>query len=288
MHSELVWEDEDTLRVGNLTFSLSLDPAVFNTSRSALESFVLLKDRGMIEAFTSRAPEKVDRLLELGIFKGGSIAFYSELFRPTRLVGVELHQHRVPALDEYVRRYGLEDRVRLFYGTSQSDRSRISAIVEESFGDEALDVVVDDGSHRYAQTRASLNVLLPRLRPGGLYVIEDWGWAHWPGQAWQRPTNQFAKERTPLTKLVFELVMTSESDPGLISEVDVTEKCAFVTRGPGPAPRGDFDISTSYLTAGKKLLHQPIVAVDLPNRYQVRRWLRDHDPRRRSGSPGGG
>ncbi len=122
----------------------------------------------MLESFRDRAPADTRNILELGIFKGGSIALYSELFAPKRSVGVELHQHRVPALDAYVERYGLEDRIHLFYGTSQRDRGRLAAIAQESFGDEPLDLVVDDGSHRYPHTKASLNVLLPRLRPGGL------------------------------------------------------------------------------------------------------------------------
>jgi predicted O-methyltransferase YrrM len=274
------WHDDSHLEVGDLNFSLSLDPGVYDGSRSELENFVLLKDKGMLESFVARAPKQADRIVELGIFKGGSIALYSEMFHPKTLVGIELHQHRVPALDQYIAGSGLEDRVHLYYGTSQSDRSRITTILNERFGEEPLDLVVDDGSHRYAHTRASLNLMLPRMRPGGLYVIEDWGWAHWPGDAWQHPTNQFAKERTPLTKLIFELVMASESDPGLISEVDVTNKCAFVTRGSDSSPRTDFDISTSYLTAGKKLLHRPVVSFDLPNRYEVKRWLRRRDPRR--------
>ena len=278
----LTWHDDQHLEVGELTFALSLNPADYNSSRSGLERFVLLKNRRMIEAFTARAPERAERIIELGIFKGGSIALYSEMFHPKTLVGVELHQHRVPALDEYISSRSLEDRIHLFYGTSQSDRPRITAILEECFRDEPLDLVVDDGSHRYEHTRASLNLLLPRLAPGGLYVIEDWGWAHWPGDQWQHPTNQYAKERNPLTKLIFELMMAAETDPGLISEVDVTSKCAFVTRGGGPMPDSDFDISSSYLTAGRKLLHRPAVSIDLPNRYEVRRWLRRHDPRRRA------
>jgi predicted O-methyltransferase YrrM len=276
----LLWHSDRHLEVGDVNFALSLDPADYDSSRSALDRFVLLKDRGMLEALAARAQEPVERIVELGIFKGGSIALYSEMFQPKTLVGVELHQHRVPALDEYVSRSSLEDRIHLFYGTSQSDRGRIEAILEECFGDEPLDLVVDDGSHRYSHTKASLNLLLPRMRPGGLYVIEDWGWAHWPGDDWQHPTNQYAKERTPLTNLVFELVMASATDPGLISEVDVANKCAFVTRGPGPPLAGDFDISTSYLTAGRKILHRPILSLELPNRYEVRHWLRRHDPRR--------
>jgi predicted methyltransferase len=38
--------------------------------------------------------------------------------------------------------------------------------------DQLLDLVVDDTSH-LGPTRASFNTLFPRLRPGGVYVIED-------------------------------------------------------------------------------------------------------------------
>ncbi len=282
---DLGWDGDERLEVGDLSFSLSLDPAVYDRSRSALQSFVLLKDRGMIEALVERVPETLDNIVELGIFKGGSIALYSELFQPKTLVGIELHQHRVPALDDYIERHHLADRLRLFYGTSQADRARLAAIVHECFGEEQLDLVVDDGSHRYAHTKASLNVLLPRLRPGGLYLIEDWGWSHWPGEEWQHPRNQFAKERTPLTNLVIELMMAAETDPGLISEVDVTNKCAFVTRGPKSSLPADFDISASYLTAGRRIFPRPPVSFHLPSRYEVRRWLRRHDPRARA-APG--
>ena len=45
---------------------------------------------------------------------------------------------------------------------------------------------VDDASHFYFESRATLNLALPYMRPDGLYVIEDWGWAHWPGDVWQK------------------------------------------------------------------------------------------------------
>ena len=36
-----------------------------------------------------------------------------------------------------------------------------------------LDIVVDDGGHQAHQQRATLEALLPHLRPGGVYVCED-------------------------------------------------------------------------------------------------------------------
>ena len=52
-------------------------------------------------------------------------------------------------------------------------------IVEGELADE-LDLVVDDASHTYEETRASFEFLFPLLSPGGVYVIEDWSWAHPP------------------------------------------------------------------------------------------------------------
>lgn len=36
-----------------------------------------------------------------------------------------------------------------------------------------LDVVIDDGSHQTADQLATMNLLMPRMNPGGLYIIED-------------------------------------------------------------------------------------------------------------------
>ena len=83
-----------------------------------------------------------------------------------------------PDLRDYVAREGLEDVVRVYDDVDQADRGRLAEIVDEEFGDEPLDFVLDDCSHLYEPTRASFNELFPRLRPGGIYTIEDWRWAH--------------------------------------------------------------------------------------------------------------
>ena len=36
-----------------------------------------------------------------------------------------------------------------------------------------LDLIIDDGSHLYPDYVATADVLLGKLRPGGVYVIED-------------------------------------------------------------------------------------------------------------------
>lgn len=247
------------LQVGSTCFVLSTDPVTWSEWESTADQFVLLKSKHQLDSLLRFAPEQVRNVVELGIFKGGSIALYQELFSPKRLVGIDVRVNREAALDEFVAQRSLNETVRLYYGTSQGDQSLLANIVRENFGDEPLDLVIDDASHKYSLTKASLNVLLPRLRPGGVYVLEDWGWAHSPGEYPQRrqeTEKYFANSPIPLSRLVLELVMVVASRPDLVSEVNVVPGIVFVTRGRASVPEPGFDIGDYYSTPGRKVLHE--------------------------------
>jgi hypothetical protein len=62
-----------------------------------------------------------------------------------------------------------DEHVRIFIG-DQQDRNFWIAFKKEV---PALDIVVDDGGHQFEQQIASLEELLPHLRPGGVYLCED-------------------------------------------------------------------------------------------------------------------
>jgi predicted O-methyltransferase YrrM len=252
--AKLKWNDENHLRVGNADFLVTLDPSVWESSDPDSDRFVLLKNKGMIENLLKFAPERVDNAIDLGIFKGGSVALVHELFSPKRLVGIDWLHDRAEVLDRFIARHSLSDHVSLFYDTSQGDQDRLSWILRESFRDEPLDLVIDDCSHLYDMTKASLNILLPRLRLGGLYIIEDWGWAHWPDEYWQGSTHQMIDEETALTKLILELAMVVATRPGLISEMTVKPGNVYLRRGYEVVSEPEFDISACYLTSGRQIL----------------------------------
>jgi hypothetical protein len=254
--NELQWSDDHHLRVGNANFLVTLDPHAGETVDPESDEFVLLKNRGMIERLRRVAPKSVGNIVDLGIFKGGSVALYQELFSPRRIVGIDWSSDRVEALDRFIARHALHDDVRLYYQTSQGDQERLSWIVQENFGDQPLDLVIDDCSHMYEMTKSSLNLLLPRIREGGLYVIEDWGWAHWPDEYWQGPAHEMVDEGTSLSKLILELVMVVASRPGLISELTVRPGVVFLTRGEEVISSEQFDISKCYVTGGRQMLFE--------------------------------
>lgn len=68
-----------------------------------------------------------------------------------------------------------EDRITIFQG-SQSDEVFLN-YVSDMIGQ--IDIVIDDGSHVNSDIIASFKVLFPKLKSGGLYVVEDLQTAYW-------------------------------------------------------------------------------------------------------------
>ncbi len=163
----LRWSDDHHVELDGIPFVImeweTTEPLAVYKLRSMLRHYLRIIDE--------IAPK---RALELGIFRGGSVAFLATALRATRFTAVELRAKRVDALDEYLREHHLEDVVRLHYGTDQADVERLRQIVDDDFGSTALDLVIDDASHLYEPTVTSFETLFPRVRPGGYYMIEDW------------------------------------------------------------------------------------------------------------------
>ena len=176
---ELTWVSDQRFRVGDATFEIiawngaSRDPDG--------SSYSVFKPKPLVERYAQLVAELEPRnIFELGIFEGGSTVFLSELAQPDRLVAVDEKPPKSPRLRDYVAADEHSGTVRIFGDVDQSNRARLRQIADEAFGDEPLDLVFDDCSHLYEPTRASFNELFPRLRPGGVYAIEDWRWAHPP------------------------------------------------------------------------------------------------------------
>jgi hypothetical protein len=164
-----------------------------------------------------------------------------EALRPERLVGVDLREASgSPAFESYLAAHA--PRLAVHWAVDQLDQNHLKALADTAF-EGPLDLVIDDASHLYDPTRASFEALFPRLRPGGLYVIEDWAWAHWP--RFQGPTSPFARQ-IPLTRLVGELVAAVGSTD-LVRAVSVRQGFVAVERGQRPMPeRFTLDVAMSW------------------------------------------
>lgn len=190
------------------------------------ERIVVLKPKAYFDAYAALFRPMVGksvRMVELGIFEGGSALLLAEMFPTARIAAFDLRPESLAVL-RHVQRMGYSDRIQLFYKTSQSDAHALHAGIAGFLGEGPIDIVIDDASHHYNHTRNSFEIVFPLLRPGGLYVIEDWAWAHWPTPAYD------SWPGTAMSSLVLELVMTLASAPREISEIVVRPGMVVVTK----------------------------------------------------------
>ncbi|MEN2787573.1 class I SAM-dependent methyltransferase [Sphingomonas qilianensis] len=172
----LNWLDEATFKIGDVTFTL--DYMLGGSKRpSDVKNFTMMKATNFLDKYLSLQGKGIQKVLELGVYQGGSYVFLDKLLRPARISAVELETKPIPALDRYISEN--RERCKLYYGTSQADVDALERIVRDDFDGE-LDLVVDDASHFYELTKTSFETLFPRLKPGGTYIIEDWSWSFEP------------------------------------------------------------------------------------------------------------
>jgi len=108
-------------------------------------------------------------------------------------------------------------------------------------------VVADEADHRtHVGEGHRLWSTLPYLRPRGLYILEDWAWAHWPGDTWQK-SKAIPSSKPALSNLVFELCMLCASRPDIVSDIAVTTNTVVLRRGDAALTPGTFDIGQHYL-----------------------------------------
>jgi cephalosporin hydroxylase len=253
-YMNIIWKDDKRFTINQVNFKVVNWMA--RKALSTVDQLIVAKSDWMIREYQNI----VDRIqpqyiVELGIQRGGSCVFFQQLAQAKKLVAVDLDSKRVAVLDEIIALHGLQENLRPFYGVDQSDGDTLRELLTQEFSDHALDLVIDDASHFLDETRASFNVLFPRLRPGGVYVIEDWPWAHASISLPDDDPGLYA-DREPLTRLVFEMVLACPSVEGLIDEIRINRNSVYVTRGNLESLPPEFDIRRCSLSRGRRLIAQ--------------------------------
>jgi Methyltransferase domain len=167
-----------TAVIGNVTFLASADPAVSRTALTDDDRFFILKSRTYLERCVEDFSDLgVANMVEAGVWQGGSVAWWNLALEPVNHLAFDLHDQQVSALERFA---DSTPSLTVAFGIDQGDADAVSTVVEQRFGGQPLDLVIDDCSHLYEPSRVMFEVLFPLLRPGGWYVIEDWPWSHVP------------------------------------------------------------------------------------------------------------
>jgi hypothetical protein len=247
---EIQWLSDTECRVGDLRFQ---SRTAAGNEQTDAERLVILKSMGMLKDLLGRyRAEKVRRVFEFGISNGGSALFWTLALELERMGALD-HSEPKAHVQEFIDSNGLSDRLKLHYEASQDDRKRVDAAIRQSFAPGELDLIIDDASHQFMLTRTSFEIAFPYLKPGGLYVVEDWGWAHWRSAPWNGPDRPW-KDNPAMSTFIFELLMIVASQPKLISSVQVEPALVFIRKSPH-APVGEpLVVSDAYsLRPGTKL-----------------------------------
>ncbi len=211
--------------------------------------FFLLKSTDIIQRYLAFFREKMPKnIVQLGVFRGGSVGFLSLLAKPERLLALELDTEKQEFLDSFIRHESLEESVRVEYGVDQADYATVDRLAREFIGDgRSIDVVFDDASHMLSSTRGSFEALFPLLRPGGAYIVEDFATAQiLVSSSFQRAVNggeserqvfnhllghSLQADRRPLHLLAVEAMLASISAPGIVERVVVDRQWLKIIRG---------------------------------------------------------
>jgi len=107
--------------------------------------------------------EQTKKLVEIGVYHGASIRLWHDYFLNATIYGVDKNS-----------------RMEIFFSTNQKYKDRCKIITGDStnintYNDipNDIDIVIDDGSHRLVDQIKTFDLLFPKLKIGGLYIIED-------------------------------------------------------------------------------------------------------------------
>jgi hypothetical protein len=142
-----------------------LDTYFLNSPHGTLHKWLHYFD--IYDKTFSRFRGKKVTVLEIGVFRGGSLQMWREYFGSNaQIVGVDI--------DPQCKRYE-DERISIEIG-SQEDENFLKTLVEK-YGH--FDVIIDDGGHTMNQQKVSFDKLFGAVPFGGVYLCEDCHTSYW-------------------------------------------------------------------------------------------------------------
>ena len=160
-------------------------------------------------------------LLEIGIYHGASLRTWEEYFPKARIIGVDLNPDFAGASFE---------KAQAVHGDAR-DPAFTSALSDRIGG---FDVVIDDDGHRMEDQKEAFRNLFPRVKSGGIYVVEDLStsyWANWGGGPIGMPSTAIEMLKTLVDDVNQEYHKGALTGPAPISGLHFYRGIAFIERG---------------------------------------------------------
>jgi hypothetical protein len=125
----------------------------YNTDKATDHFFTDVYDK----IFNNLRTKKLN-ILEIGIFTAGSIKMWKDYFSNSQIYATDIED----------KTHYIEDRIFI----EQGDQTDVN-FMTNVFSNVEFDIIIDDGGHTMEQQQITLETMLPRLKSGGIFVVED-------------------------------------------------------------------------------------------------------------------
>jgi len=99
-------------------------------------------------------------VLEIGICQGESLKMWDEYFINSEVYGIDI-------TDQYIKGLIKENKYNIIIGNACSEE------IIKQLNHLIFDIIIDDGSHLIDDQINSFNILKHKMKPNGIYIIED-------------------------------------------------------------------------------------------------------------------
>jgi len=99
-------------------------------------------------------------VIEIGLCMGESLRMWEEYFIDSKVIGVDINSFNLRSLLN-------ENGHNIIIGDATKET------ILEQLQEESFDVLIDDGSHMLNDQISTFNIFKDKIRPGGIYIIED-------------------------------------------------------------------------------------------------------------------
>ncbi len=147
------------------------------------------------------------RLIEYGVFHGGSLQMWKHYFGPqAQIIGVDIDT-RCAALAEP----GIEIEI------GDQEDPQTHARLREKYGE--FDIVIDDGGHSMRQQIVTFQEMYPAVKAGGIYLAEDLHTSYFPrwGGGIRQPGTFIEFSKLFIDQLHAWYSMTDDHQPDLLT-----------------------------------------------------------------------
>jgi hypothetical protein len=123
-------------------------------------------DKGTAHTYIDEYEKLLDKyrenstVLEIGICEGESLKMWNEYFVNSEVYGIDI-------TDFYIKDLINENKYNIIIGDASSND------ILNQLNNLTFDVIIDDGSHLINDQINSFNILKNKMKPNGIYIIED-------------------------------------------------------------------------------------------------------------------